>query len=71
MREWIKHDGKSRPDLPPGTRVSVRMSNGWTDETYRAHPSWEFWDEEEDEDNAWIGPKDDDIYIIAYKVVQK
>jgi len=67
---WIEHDGKSRPNLPPGTLVLVRDTFG-LDQSKYSHSSpteWEWWDEPEDENSSWIKNEDGD-YITHYKVV--
>lgn len=57
--DWIDHDGQGAPDLPPGTRVQVRMTGGW--ESHLDGAQFELID--------WHGidPFDD---IVAYRVVQ-
>lgn len=68
--DWIEHDGKSRPNLPAGTLVVTKQSNGWSDENHRNPKSWEWWDEEDDLGSSWINvPAEEYPYITAYKVV--
>lgn len=69
MTEWIKHDGSKRPDLPEWALVKVKFSNGWSDEQLTVVPSWEYWDDTEDEDSGWINTGADDLYITHYRVI--
>lgn len=39
--EWIEHDGKVAPDLAPGTRVVVRLGDGFEDDKGRAMKEFE------------------------------
>lgn len=65
MSDWIEHDGKGAPNLPPGTLLQVRCRNWETegDDPNEYDPFtdlvWEDWDH---------APHLD---IISYRVVTK
>lgn len=68
MTDWIEHDGKGAPNLPEGTKVAVRMGDGWTDDLLRSHATWEWWDAPGDESSSWFNDGHPDS-ITAYRVV--
>lgn len=70
LNEWIEHDGKGAPDLAPGTKVVVRLGDGFEDSIPRA---WEWWHCETLPDASnwvWPGGVADSAAIVAYCVVQ-
>jgi hypothetical protein len=56
--EWIEHDGKGPPDLPPGTIVQIK----WMDGTHGSEKG----SRAELLDWRWVDPFDD---IKAYRVI--
>lgn len=74
MNEWIEHDGKGPPDLPPGTCVDFRTRDGYEDVADRPpHPSDKF-EELSGEgqgiySRCWWTHTGDDNDIVAYRVV--
>lgn len=67
MSDWISHDGKGAPDLPPGTLVLVRLRDGvdWT-----CPDPWEYWTPDEDDPHDYWTFSDDEPYfdIVAYRI---
>lgn len=63
MSDWIKHDGKSLPEIGAQTEVLVRFADGGES----THP----WSVEEWGIN-WVHSRDkNDADIVAYKVVKR
>lgn len=65
--EWIEHDGKGPPDLPPGTEVLVRMRNGMG-ESWGPSP-FEYWIADEDDPAEYWLFSDSPWDIVAYKAL--
>ena len=38
---WITHNGQGAPDLPPGTRVQVRLRSGDVWDTFVSMVNWD------------------------------
>lgn len=67
MSEWIEHDGKGAPDLPPETLLHVKWEDGtlWENEngtislSFKDYAPFFLWEEK------------DVVKLLAYKVVTK
>lgn len=71
MSEWIEHDGKGAPDLPPGTLVSIRCRDGFDDSIMPPRHFDFYLPDDKDPANYWLHghPEDRMDEIVAYKVV--
>lgn len=66
--DWIEHDGKGPPDLPPGTLVVTMFRDDVAGSPFP--DPWEYWcSDDDDPRDYWTFSEDEPYFdIVAYRI---